>query len=171
MARPKKGEEKHAAERVAFRIPLWVRVGIDRLSAERKASLSDIANEALVVVSRIESDRYIAELEFPVKTMNANERDWVYQTDTGPVLFPDLERDPDDLLAGLEVAYVALNSPDWADFIVRVPTEIAEGVEVFHFSRAVRIDGITNSVYRVPAVSRASHRRMDLPRPIEEGAR
>ena len=48
MARPKKGEEKHAAERVAFRIPLWVRAGIDRLSAERSASLSDIANEALV---------------------------------------------------------------------------------------------------------------------------
>jgi hypothetical protein len=27
---------------------LWVRAGIDRLSAERSASLSDIANEALV---------------------------------------------------------------------------------------------------------------------------
>jgi hypothetical protein len=47
MARPRKGHEKHATERVAFRIPLWVRAGIDRLSAERKASLSDIANEAL----------------------------------------------------------------------------------------------------------------------------
>ena len=48
MARPKKGQEKHAAERVAFRIPIWVRAGLDRLSAERKASLSDIAGEALV---------------------------------------------------------------------------------------------------------------------------
>ena len=49
MARPKKGHEKHATERVAFRIPLlWVRAGIDRLSAECNASLSDIANEALV---------------------------------------------------------------------------------------------------------------------------
>ena len=25
MARPRKGQEKHAAERVAFRIPKWVR--------------------------------------------------------------------------------------------------------------------------------------------------
>jgi hypothetical protein len=137
----------------------------------RAIVMATLANEALVVVSRIETDRYVAELEFPVRTMNANERDWVYQTDTGPVLFPDLDREPDDLLAGLDVAYVALNSPDWADFIVRVPTEIAEGVEVFHFSKAVRIDGITNSVYRVPAVSRASHRRVDLPRAAEEGAR
>jgi hypothetical protein len=46
MARPRKGHEKHAAERVAFRIPSWMRAGLDRLSAERKAPLSDIANEA-----------------------------------------------------------------------------------------------------------------------------
>jgi len=46
MARPRKGQEKHAAERVAFRIPFWMRAGLDRLSAERKTPLSDIANEA-----------------------------------------------------------------------------------------------------------------------------
>jgi hypothetical protein len=48
MARPKKGQEKHAAAQVAFRIPTWVRAGLDRLSAERRVSLSDIAGEALV---------------------------------------------------------------------------------------------------------------------------
>jgi hypothetical protein len=48
MARPRKGEEKNAPERVAFRIPVWVRAGLDRLAAERSAGLSDIANEALV---------------------------------------------------------------------------------------------------------------------------
>jgi predicted transcriptional regulator len=47
MARPKKGQEKHAAEWVAFRIPSWMRAGLDRLAAERKAPLSDVANEAL----------------------------------------------------------------------------------------------------------------------------
>jgi hypothetical protein len=47
MARPKKGFEKHAPERVAFRIPVWVRAGLDRLAAKRKAPISDIANEAL----------------------------------------------------------------------------------------------------------------------------
>jgi hypothetical protein len=52
MARPRKGAEKHADERVAFRIPSWVRAGLDRLSAERKASLSDIANEALAAYLR-----------------------------------------------------------------------------------------------------------------------
>jgi hypothetical protein len=48
MARPRKGHEKHAPERVAFRIPVWVRAGLDRLAAERSVPLSDIANEALV---------------------------------------------------------------------------------------------------------------------------
>jgi hypothetical protein len=46
MARPRKGEEKHAAERVAFRIPTWVRAGLDHLSAEREVPLSEIANDA-----------------------------------------------------------------------------------------------------------------------------
>jgi hypothetical protein len=46
MARPRKGHEKHAPERVAFRIPIWMRAGLDRLAAERKLPISDIANEA-----------------------------------------------------------------------------------------------------------------------------
>ena len=48
MARPRKGHEKHATERMAFRVPPWVRAGIDRLCSEREAALSDIANEAFV---------------------------------------------------------------------------------------------------------------------------
>jgi hypothetical protein len=47
MARPKSGKEKHATKGVAFRIPEWMRAGIDRLAAERNVTLSDIANEAL----------------------------------------------------------------------------------------------------------------------------
>ena len=156
------------------------RVYLDLVEHEGKALpdaraivMATLANEPLVVVSRIESDRYIAELEFPVKTMNANERDWVYQTDTGPVLFPDLMREPEDLLAGLEVAYVALNSADWADFVVRVPTAVADGdgLEVYHYSKPVRIDGTTNSVYRLPGASRAAHHRVALPRTVDGGAR
>ena len=55
-----------------------------------------------------------AEIEYPVKTINANERDWVYQTDTGPILFPDLDCEPDELLTRLELAFTAANDPTWA---------------------------------------------------------
>ena len=46
-----------------------------------------------VLVGRVAftlQDRYTGSIDFPVKTMNANEREAIYQTDTGPILFPDL---------------------------------------------------------------------------------
>src|SRR6266568_1784724 len=72
---------------------------------------------------------------YPVKTINANERDGVYQTDTGPVLLPDLSRDPEDLIAGLELAFSAFNNPRWTEFIVRAKTPVADGVEVYHYCK------------------------------------
>ena len=120
-----------------------------------------LANQPLVAVVAIESDRYTAALEFPVKTMNANERDWVYQTDTGPVLFPDLTREPHDLLSGMELAYVALNAPDWADFIVRTRTRLAPDIEVYHYATPVRLDGIRTDLFTIQG--KAEQRRVRLP--------
>lgn len=94
----------------------------------------------LVARTVIEAGRYSAMLEYPVKTMNASERDFIYQTDTGPVLFPDFRRGPDEFIRGLELAYVAFNSPDWAEFVVRVPTSVGDGIEVYHYSKFVRLD-------------------------------
>jgi len=98
-----------------------------------------LANRPLNAQTVIENDRYSAIIEYPIKTFNVNERDWVYQTDTGPVLLPDLERAPDDLIAGMELAFIAFNAPDWAEVIVRTPTPIADGVSVHHYSRTQRL--------------------------------
>ena len=100
----------------------------------------DPSGPPLVGRTVIQEGRYTAVLEFPVKTMNASERDFIYQTDTGPILMPDFSREPDDLIAGLEMAYVAFNCPDWAEFVVRVPTSVGEGIEVYHYSKFVRLD-------------------------------
>ena len=108
----------------------------------------DPSGPPLVGRTVIQEGRYTAVLEFPVKTMNASERDFIYQTDTGPVLMPDFSREPDDLIAGLEMAFVAFNSPDWAEFVVRVPTSVGEGIEVYHYSKFVRLD-TQNQVIRV----------------------
>ena len=108
----------------------------------------DRSGPPLVGRTVIQEGRYTAVLEFPVKTMNASERDFIYQTDTGPVLMPDFSREPDDLIAGLEMAFVAFNSPDWAEFVVRVPTSVGEGIEVYHYSKFVRLD-TQNQVIRV----------------------
>ena len=100
----------------------------------------DPSGPPLVGKTVIQEGRYTAVLEFPVKTMNASERDFIYQTDTGPVLMPDFSREPDNLIVGFELAYVALNSPNWAEFIVRAPTPVGEGIEVYHYSKFVRLD-------------------------------
>jgi len=107
-----------------------------------------LANQNLVARTELENDRYHALIEHPVKTINANERDWIYQTDTGPVLFPDLSVEPDAMLTSLELAYSAFNCPDWIEFIVRRVTPTTSDVSVYHYSDAVRCDS-RNQVLRI----------------------
>ncbi|APZ95666.1 hypothetical protein [Fuerstiella marisgermanici] len=95
-------------------------------------------NELLVARTRLETARYVATLEYPVKTINANERDNIYQTDTGPILLPDLEAQPSDLISGFDLAYSAFNCADWIELLVRVPTEVDGGINVYHYSKSVR---------------------------------
>jgi hypothetical protein len=122
-----------------------------------------LANERLVGIHRIRTDRYLAEIEYPIKTINANERERVYQTDTGPILFPDLDVEPDELLFGLDLAFTASNAPTWAEFIVRVRTPVAEGREVYHYAKAVRLDGIANELYRIRDDRPVERHRVSLP--------
>jgi hypothetical protein len=133
------------------------------LADAREIVEATLANEPLAAVQRLENERYTATVEFPIKTMNGNERDWVYQTDTGPVLWPDLDREPADIIAGLELAYVAINSPGWADIIVRGRTPIADGVEVYHYSTPRRVEGIVNEIYRVAETVEPQRRQVELP--------
>ena len=105
-----------------------------------------LTNQILNARTISENDRYTAILEYPIKTMNANERDWIYQPDTGPVLLPDLTRDTDDLMDGFEMAFAAFNTPDWVEFIVRVPTPVGEGLSVYHYSKSVRMDAVNEVV-------------------------
>ncbi len=105
-----------------------------------------LANRLLNATTTIETERYTALIEYPVKTINANERDAVYQPDTGPVLFPDLTREPEDLLAGMELAYVAFNTSSWAEFIVRVPTPLTDEISVYHYSKSVRLDSFNQII-------------------------
>ena len=110
---------------------------------------STLANDVLVARTQIEHARYNAVIEYPIKTINANERDTVYQTDTGPIMFPDLEREPESLIEGIELAFAAFNGPSWIEFILRVPTDVGEGIKVHHYDRTLRLDGVKNQVVRL----------------------
>ena len=99
-----------------------------------------LSNRQFVARSEYGNERYSVILDYPVKTINANERDIFFQTDTGPVLIPDLNRDPDDLIGGFELAFSAFNTPDWTEFIVRAPTPLTDEINVYHYSRPLRLD-------------------------------
>ncbi len=109
---------------------------------------STLENHRLTASTTIETDRYRAVLDYPIKTMNANERDNIFQTDTGPVLLPDLDRDWEEMIEGMELAFSAFNCPDWIEFIVRQPTSIGNGESVWHYSQPRRHD-VKNQVYRL----------------------
>ncbi|MBX3009998.1 MAG: hypothetical protein KF832_00780 [Caldilineaceae bacterium] len=99
-----------------------------------------LADELLVgQIEFTEADRYDVLLEFPIKTMNASERDNLYQTDTGPILFPDFSGPFDEILETFQLAYVAYNAPDWAEFILRVPTPLTDTISVNHYSKTVHL--------------------------------
>jgi hypothetical protein len=120
---------------------------IRRLEAEALEGIEELIDAArsgrpLVARTELANERYRACLQYPVKTLNFSERERFYQTDTGPVLLPDLSRDPQELLDGMDLAFAAFNSPGWTEFIVRERTEISGGVGVYHYSRPVRFDAV-----------------------------
>jgi hypothetical protein len=97
-----------------------------------------LRNNVLVAVTELETDRYKIALEYPIKTMNASERDNVYQTDTGPVLLPNFDLGPEEIVQDMRLAYSAFNDSNWIEFIARDATEAAPGVSVHHYCRSER---------------------------------
>jgi hypothetical protein len=139
-----------------------VRIDLARTEGETLSSAKAIIdsilnNDPQVAHTTYETDRYLVELQYPIKTINASEREGIYQTDTGPILFPDLSRDWDELIDGMQLAYSAFNCPDWIEFIVRVPTPINEEISVYHYSQSERVT-CTNRILRCVPVR-------EIPRP------
>lgn len=111
------------------------------LSDAREVVAATLAGTPLVCRTEIADDRgrFRCLLEYPLKTMNANDIRDIFQVDTGPVPFPDWEAH-EELAAGrFGLAYVAFNVPDEAYFVVLAPTELAPGVATPHYSRIVRL--------------------------------
>ena len=108
-----------------------------------------LRNGPLVARTELQNHRYRAVIEYPIKTMNASPRDQTYQTDTGPVLMPDLSRNWEDLIGGMELAFSAFNTDSWTELLVRCANPVADGVSVYHYSRVVRVDDVRNQIFRL----------------------
>ena len=109
------------------------------LSSNKEIVKATLEGLRLVGRTEIRDERngHRAILEYPIKTMNVNDQKQIYQVDTGPLVFPDFEaqtKSPpgsQDLalrpVATLELAYVAHNRPDQAEFILQRETAIKAG--------------------------------------------
>jgi hypothetical protein len=138
----------------------WVRFAIDVGFAEGRVLETPeqiieatFANRPLL--ARIEYDQgdYHICIDHPIKTINVNERDGIYQTDTGPILLPDLRtermRSGARLVSAFDMAYAAFNGAGWAEFIINARTPLESGASVNHYSQARRIDGTRNQIIQI----------------------
>jgi hypothetical protein len=89
-----------------------------------------------------EETRLRAVIEYPVKTMNTRRDPIAYQVDTGPIVFPDLTRRHTRTADGLSLAFVAFNAAHFADFILEVPTPVADGVQIHHYAQRLSLTAI-----------------------------
>ncbi|MBC8355290.1 MAG: hypothetical protein H8E66_25215 [Planctomycetes bacterium] len=95
-------------------------------------------------------------LEYPIKTMNFMPKTNSFQVDTGPILVPDYESKADRPINRLEMAHVAYNRLDRAEFILRRPTPINDEqgkqlCQVLHYSK-VREDKARNVLLAATSV-------------------
>lgn len=135
-----------AFDRVSLDVPM-----VDGKRLDTAASIVQATLDGHILVGRVTftaRERYEVTIDFPIKTMNANERDNIYQPDTGPVLFPDFDYPHERLIETLHLAFVAFNQPDWVEFILRVPTPLNDDISVNHYERVVPMES-QNSIFRI----------------------
>jgi len=123
----------------AFQLQITWRDGVV-LTTPDEIIAATLENVPLNARTMFSAGRYEAILEYPIKTMNANDRDGIYQTDTGPLLLPDFDAPPESMLNEMQLAYGAFNCPEWIEFLVRTPTPVGLGIDVYHYSQPVRYD-------------------------------
>ncbi len=88
-------------------------------------------------------------IEYPVKVINASEREMFYQVDTGPVLVPDdTAFDGTHEISALRLAFLAHNSLGCTELLLNVPTLLAPGISVNHYSRVLKV-AATNRIVAV----------------------
>ncbi|MDA0748525.1 MAG: hypothetical protein O2954_18555 [bacterium] len=113
---------------------------------ETPAQIVQASLENIPLVGEVELEaedgRLRAVLAFPIKTMNANDIQNVYQVDTGPVAFPDFQVSVERHVERLWPAYVAYNAPGFADFVIQQAMQV-EGAEVTHYSRIESLKATT----------------------------
>ena len=86
-------------------------------------------------------------LEYPVKVINASERELFYQVDTGPIIVPDPTAfDGTHAISALRLAFIAHNTLNCTELLLNIPTEIAPGLSVNHYSKVMKLEAINRLI-------------------------
>ena len=128
-------------------------VGCEVEELTSAAAVREATYDAVPIVAqthvRNEETGLQAILEYPVKTMNTNRANDLYQVDTGPVAFPDLSQRRARHVEALSLAFVVFNAPHFADFVLEAPTRVGDE-QVYHYSKLVSLAAV-NRLYAVRA--------------------
>lgn len=140
------GPIEHRFEGVS--IDLRMAEGAGCASAEEIVRTT-LANAPLVGITELsdQASGMTARLEYPIKTMNVNDLQWLWQVDTGPVIVPDFGREVPLAIQRLDLAFVACNRPDRAEFVILRPAPVGDQM-AGHYS-AVRKCAAANTVVRL----------------------
>lgn len=128
-------------------------VGSDVEELTSDAAVREATYDSVPIVAqtqvRNEETGLQAIVEYPVKTMNTNRANDIYQVDTGPVAFPDLSQRHARHVDSLSLAFVVFNAPHFADFVLEAPTRVGDE-QVYHYSKLVSLAAV-NRLYAVRA--------------------
>lgn len=96
---------------------------LDDAAAIVKATAQNIPLVARTVIQDPTGEHRFA-LQYPIRTMNFQPQTDSFQVDTGPILVPDYKAQAEHWIDRLEMAHVAYNQLDRAEFILRRPTPV-----------------------------------------------
>ncbi len=159
---------RHFNERPGYRkiqamSDMWGEDPVIRLPAAKSVTLLDTFDkireatlEGVPIVTQTEikndSTGLAALIECPCKTMNINAQTRMYQTDTGPVVLPDLARHYAEPMDALRLAYIAFNAPHFADFVIESPVPVTDNgktvASVLHYAELATFKAV-NRIYAV----------------------
>lgn len=111
-----------------------------------------LANRTLVARTtlRDKATGTVAQLEYPVKTMNVAHDPDRFQVDTGPLIVPRFDLDGVDPIVRFDVAHVVYFTSDYAEFVLRRPHVVGERggepVRVTDYSE-IRIESAENEIW------------------------
>lgn len=114
----------------------WEDVHLDVRTFAHTRQLSDsveiieatLDNRPLIARTELHNEKRAlrAVLEYPIKTMNIMKEPARFQVDTGPLIVPDFSCTVKHTIKWFEIAYVAYNTFDKAEFVLCRPTPIPE---------------------------------------------